>query len=189
MKPRIGTARSLAAPDDGTTTEGARRRTVAYYGRTVARNIVIQVSKSILLHCNKLNYGLIFSPFQGLRDGRTAARRPRPGAQCSARVTPSRSWRCSDSGRWRYARFEQGSTAARSSRPRRRVNRSSCVRFRANRTLNRHRRMTEADPTRTSACEICRHARRSFHFSVVVGCAPLAVRRSCTNRRRSNGRT
>src|SRR5262245_42918685 len=35
------------------------------YGRTVARNIVIQASKSILLQCNKLNYGLIFSSFQG----------------------------------------------------------------------------------------------------------------------------
>src|SRR5262249_53432439 len=81
MKPRIGTVRSLAAPDDGTTTKGARRRTVAYYGRTVARNIVIQVSKSILLQCNKLNYGLIFSCFQAVRGCPTAARRPRRGAQ------------------------------------------------------------------------------------------------------------
>src|SRR5262249_19237556 len=37
------------------------------YGRTVARNIVIQASKSILLQCNKLNYGLIFSSFRGSR--------------------------------------------------------------------------------------------------------------------------
>src|SRR5215813_793350 len=81
MKPRIGTVRSLAAPDDGTTTEGARRRTVAYYGRTVARNIVIAVSKSILLQCNKLNYGLIFSCFRAVRGCRTAAHRPRPKAQ------------------------------------------------------------------------------------------------------------
>jgi hypothetical protein len=56
-------------------------RTVAYYGRTVARNIVIAVSKSILLQCNKLNYGLIFSCFQAVRGCRTAAHRLRPEAQ------------------------------------------------------------------------------------------------------------
>src|ERR1700730_8695266 len=62
IKPRIGTVRSLAAPDDGTTTKGARGRTVeCYLGRTVGRNIVLRRPKSILLHCNKLNRDLIFS--------------------------------------------------------------------------------------------------------------------------------
>ena len=42
---------------------------------------MIQASKSILLQCNKLNYGLIFSSFQGVRDGRAAAHRPHPGTQ------------------------------------------------------------------------------------------------------------
>src|SRR5262245_52991117 len=56
------TVRSLAAPDDGTTTNVARKtdgRTVA--DEPLARNIVICGPKSILLHCNKSHEGLIFS--------------------------------------------------------------------------------------------------------------------------------
>jgi hypothetical protein len=47
---------------------------------------VIQASKSILLQCNKFNYGLIFSSFRGVRDGRATALLLIPGLNCSARL-------------------------------------------------------------------------------------------------------
>jgi hypothetical protein len=37
------------------------------------------------------------------------------------------------------------------------------VRFRANRTLNRHRRMTESDPNRSSVAKICCDAQHSSY--------------------------
>jgi hypothetical protein len=79
----------------------ARRRTVAYYVEPCARNIVIQASKSILLQCNKLNYGLIFSSSREVVMAEPLPIVLIPGLNCSARPYAEQSRRCGDSGRSR----------------------------------------------------------------------------------------
>jgi len=61
----------------------------------------------------------------------------------------------------------------------------SRVRFRANRTLNRHRRMTESDPFQTSAARDCCDAQCGISYSGVVGCNSRGERSTCGRRRAS----
>src|SRR5262245_58979137 len=80
MKPRVGTVRSLAAPDDGTTTKVSRRRTVACYGRTVCA----QHSHSRPeVNPAAMQYVELWLNFFGLERayGHAAARRARPRPQ------------------------------------------------------------------------------------------------------------